>query len=162
MCSRIRNILPNEEGIVRPTTEVIVRPTTEVDGQPLLQDTMQSGVLQGTSVESDEVKYKAEGEKSWRDSDFSYFICIQAACRSSEICKISKDQQSSEFTRYCVEAHSLSFTKKVFLAVLDHAFVLNIVSIVRSKSEYSPISSRYAPFGQIEFYDSFDEMYLSS
>ena len=89
-------------------------------------------------------------------------ICIQAACHSSEICKISKDQQSSEFTRYFVEAHSLSFAKKVFLAVLDHAFVLNIVSIVRSKSEYSPISSRYAPFGQIEFYDSFDEMYLSS
>ena len=32
---------------------------------------MQSGLLQGTSVESDEVKHKAEGEKSWKDSDFS-------------------------------------------------------------------------------------------
>ena len=76
--------------------------------------------------------------------------------------KFTKDRQSSEFTRYFVETHSLSFTKKDFLAVLGHAFVLNIVSIVRSKSEYSPISSCYAPFGQIEFYDTFDEMYLSS
>ena len=218
----------NKEGTIPasmnevPKGEGIIRPTTEVDGQPLLQDTMQSGLLQEISVESDEVKHKAQGERSRTDADFFKVdipdtdeenelitfediielwtrttdrrkddcflmiisdcchagkwvqeldsgkyknrsdICVQAACRSSEICKVSKDQQSSEFTRCFVEAHSLSFAKKVVLAVLDHAFVLNVVSIVRSNSEYSPISSRYAPFGQIEFYDSFDEMYLSS
>ena len=88
-------------------------------------------------------------------------VCIQAACRSTEICKVAKDQLTSVFTKAFVSAQCLSLGKKVALSILDHAFVLNFVSIARS-DEFTPVSSKYAPFGNIKFFDSFDDMYLKS
>ena len=87
-------------------------------------------------------------------------ICIQAACRSIEICKVTRDQQSSVFTRDFVAAHRLSIPQKIALSVLDHAFVLNIASMLTSDT-FSPVSSQYAPFGEIKFFDSYDDMYLT-
>ena len=87
-------------------------------------------------------------------------ICIQAACRSIEICKVTRDQQSSVFTRDFVAAHHLSIVQKIALSVLDHAFVLHISSVLRSDT-FSPVSSQYAPFGEIKFFDSYDDMYLT-
>ena len=88
-------------------------------------------------------------------------ICIQAACRSIEICKVAKDQLTSVFTKAFVSAQCLSLGKKVALSFLDHAFVLNFVSIARS-DKFTPLSSKYAPFGNIKFFDSFDDMYLKT
>ena len=88
-------------------------------------------------------------------------ICIQAACRSLQICKVAKDQLSSVFTRAFVGAQNLSLLKKVALSALDHAFVLNIVSMARP-DDFSPVSSHYAPFCDINFFDSFDDMYLKT
>ena len=88
-------------------------------------------------------------------------VCIQAACRSTEICKVSKDQRTSVFTKAFASAQNMSLGQKVILSFLDHAFVLNFVSIARS-DEFTPLSSQYAPFGNIKFFDSFDDMYLKS
>ena len=91
-------------------------------------------------------------------------ICIQAACRALERCNVASNQESSVFTRAFVAAQNTSFFKKLALSVLDHAFVLNVVSIFQSRQagSCSPVSSQYAPFGGIKFYDSFDDMYLKT
>ena len=60
-------------------------------------------------------------------------VCIQAACRSTEICKVAKDQHTSVFTKAFVSAQCLSLGQKVALLILDHAFVLKFVSIARSE-----------------------------
>ena len=99
-------------------------------------------------------KIDSDEHRDWRD------ICIQAVCRSIEICKVTRDQQSSVFTRDFVAAHRLSIPQKIALSVLDHAFVLNIASMLTSDT-FSPVSSQYAPFGEIKKFDSYDDMYLT-
>ena len=86
-------------------------------------------------------------------------ISIQAACHADKICEVAKDQRSSVFTNDFVHAQELSFSKVFLRSVLDHLFILNIVSLLGSQ-KISPISSRYAPFGGIKFFDSYDDMYL--
>ena len=105
---------------------------------------------------NENVAENGDGEKR-RD------ICIQAACRALENCTVARNQESSVFTRAFVAAQNTSFSEKVALSVIDHVFVLNIVSILRSRQvprAYSPVSSQFAPFGGIKFFDSFDDMYL--
>ena len=91
-------------------------------------------------------------------------ICIQAACRALEGCNVASNQESSVFTRAFVAAQNTSFFEKLALSVIDHAFVLNVVSIFRSRQagSCSPISSQFAPFAGIKFFDSFDDMYLKT
>ena len=88
-------------------------------------------------------------------------ISIQAACHADQKCRVAKDQRSSLFTNDFVNAQELSFSKVFLRSVLDHLFILNIVSLVGSR-KVSPVSSRYAPFGGIKFFDSYDDMYLRS
>ena len=91
-------------------------------------------------------------------------ICIQASCQPAEICSIAENQLSSVFTRAFVAAQSRSTFEKFILSLLDHLFVLNIVSVTCSSHElaFTPISSKCAPFAGFKFFDSFDDMYLQT
>ena len=91
-------------------------------------------------------------------------ICIQAACRPSESTMVAPNQLSSVFTRAFVAAQNRSNFEKFALTLLDHMFVLNLVSIARSpaRHQFSPVSSKCPPFGGIQFFNSFDEMHLNT
>ena len=91
-------------------------------------------------------------------------ICIQASCRPAERCSIAENQLSSVFTRAFVAAQNRSTFEKFILSLLDHLFVLNIISITCSSHEltFTPISSKCAPFAGIKFFNSFDDMYLQT
>ena len=87
-------------------------------------------------------------------------VCIQAACRPTETCMVADNQYSSVFTRAFVAAQNRSFLEKIMYAFFDHAFVLNVISI--NGHRFTPMSSQYAPFSGIRFFDSFDDMYLKT
>ena len=91
-------------------------------------------------------------------------ICIQAACGPGETTLVAKNQLSSMFTRSFVAAQSKSSFEKFILTCLDHLFVLNWVSLARSPSchWFSPVRSKSPPFGGFQFFDSFDDMHLST
>ena len=90
-------------------------------------------------------------------------ICIQASCRPAEICSIAENQLSSVFTKAFVAAQNRSTFEKCILSLLDHIFVINVVSMACSRREhFTPISSQCAPFAGIIFFDSFDDMYLQT
>ena len=97
----------------------------------------------------------AQGRVKRRD------ICVQAACRPAENSMVANNQRSSVFTRGFIAAQSKSPLEKLVLSAIDHALVLNIVSIACSpiRHPFTPISSDLAPFGDIRFFDSFDEMF---
>ena len=91
-------------------------------------------------------------------------VCIQASCGPSELTAVAANQLSSVFTRAFVAAQNRSLFEKLVLTLLDHLFVLNLVSIARSprRHSFSPVSSKCAPFGGIQFFDSFDDMHLNT
>ena len=91
-------------------------------------------------------------------------ICIQASCRPVELSRVAGNQLCSVFTRAFVAAQNKSSLEKYFLSALDHAFVLNFVSLAYAPIQhpFTPISSDLAPFGDIKFFDSFDDMFLKT
>ena len=91
-------------------------------------------------------------------------VCIQASCRSAERCSVAENQLSSVFTKAFVAAQNRSCFEKFTFSLLDHLFVLNIMSMVYSSHElaFNPISSECAPFAGVKFFDSFDDMYLKT
>ena len=92
-------------------------------------------------------------------------ICVQASCGAAERAMVARNQFSSFFTRAFVAAQSKSLVEKLVLSAIDHAFVLNIVSLScygGAPFTSSPISTANPPFGGIQFYDSFDDMHLTT
>ena len=115
-------------------------------------------------IELEEVDEESGSIEIKRKSEERHDICIQAACGPSEATKVATNQLSSVFTRTFVTAQRRSNFEKFVLTFLDHLFVLNLVSIARSLSgcQFSPVSSKCRPFGGIQFFDSFDDMYLNT
>ena len=91
-------------------------------------------------------------------------VCIQASCRPVEESMVAYNQCSSFFTRGFVKAQERTAFEKAILSLFDHVFVFNAVSFGSSPiiQPFTPISSDYGPFGGIEFFDSFDDMYLQT
>ena len=91
-------------------------------------------------------------------------VCIQAACRPTEECRVADDQLSSIFTTKFVDAQKRSPYAKMLLTVLDHLPVINAVSIANSPilHPFTPISSDCTPFDGFTFFDSFDDMHLKT
>lgn len=90
-------------------------------------------------------------------------ICVQAACRAIEPSMVAENQLSSVFTRSFVAAQSKSSFEKMLLSFFDHGLVMQFISFFTSSGcEFAPISSDCAPFGGIKFFNSFDDMYLST
>ena len=105
------------------------------------------------STSADKTKYEKRDD-----------VCIQAACRPAEVCMVAENQYSSVFTRAFVAAQNRTSLEKLLLTLFDHAFVLNFVSMYCSPKDhlFTPMTSQYAPFADIKFFDSFDDMYLKT
>ncbi|CAI8023794.1 hypothetical protein GBAR_LOCUS13890 [Geodia barretti] len=91
-------------------------------------------------------------------------ICIQAACRPIEDSMIASNQRSSFFTRAFVAAQSKTTFEKFCFTFFDHVFVFNVTSFLCSPilHPFTPMKSDEMPFAGIQFFDSFDGMYLET
>ena len=115
-------------------------------------------------IEQNDIDEESVSVDIRRKSEERHDICIQAACGPSESTAVSSNQLSSVFTRAFVAAQSRLDFEKFVLTLLDHLFVLNLVSIASSPRghQFSPMHSKAAPFAGIKFFDSFDEMHLNT
>ena len=96
-------------------------------------------------------------------------ICIQAACQPFEKSNVADSQEGSVFTKYFVAAQSQTLFKKLFLSLIDHFMVLQFVTIAndpfRGSLNYNrhiPMCTQCAPFAGIQFFDTFEDMYLTT
>ena len=103
------------------------------------------------------------------DSKIRGDICIQAACQPFEKSNVADSQEGSVFTKYFVAAQSQTLFKKLFLSLIDHFMVLQFVTIAndpfRGSLNYNrhiPMCTQCAPFAGIQFFDTFEDMYLTT
>ena len=91
-------------------------------------------------------------------------VCVQASCRPTETCSVTENQLGSVFTTAFVAAQYRSTFEKFVLSLVDHIFVVNVVSMgcSRGRDSFTPMSSKCGPFAGIKFFDSFDDMYLQT
>ena len=149
--------IPEEDVIIQAETGAL---ENETQGDSNAAENAESTRPEETVQQSSADENTTQGDRARVIYKNRNDVCIQAACRPTETCMVADNQYSSVFTRAFVAAQNRSFLEKIMYTFFDHAFVLSVISM--NGHGFTPMSSQYAPFNGIRFFDSFDDMYLKT